>query len=184
MKNPWKTLNTREIYKNEWMKIREDQVITPSGMPGIYGVVETHPAIGIVPLTNDLQTYLVGQYRYPLDVYSWEIPEGGGADGEKIIDGAKRELLEETGLTANEWIFLDTLYTSDSFTDEIGYIYLAKNLTQEAPQPDCTEDLQIKKLPFIEAYEMTLNGEIKDSIAIIGLTRVYHWLKKNGELKD
>ena len=183
MENPWKKLSSREIYKNDWIRIREDQVITPSGRPGIYGVVEMHPAIAIVPLTDDLQTYLVGQYRYTLDVYSWEIPEGGGNDGEDVLDGAKRELLEETGLTAKEWIFLDTIYTSNSITDETGYIYLAHNLSQQAPQPDHTEELQIKKLPFMEAYEMVLNGEIKDALAIISLLRAYRWLKKNGEIQ-
>jgi 8-oxo-dGTP pyrophosphatase MutT (NUDIX family) len=180
MKNPWKKLSSREIYKNEWLKLREDQVITPSGTAGIYGVVETHPALTIIPLTADLQTYLVGQFRYTLNVYSWEVPEGGGNEGETLLEGAKRELLEETGLLAKNWTELGTAYTSNSFTDEIGYIFLAQDLTQKAPQPDNTEDLQIKKIPFMDAYEMVLNGEIKDSLAFIGITRTYHWLKNRG----
>ena len=178
MKNPWQKLSSKSIYKNKWIQLREDQVISPSGIPGIYGVVEAKPSIGIVPLTKDLYTYLVGQYRYTLDVYSWEIPEGGGIIGEDTVEGAKRELLEETGLSAKKWTFLDTLYTSNSFTNEIGYIYLAEDLTQGEPQPEHTEDLQIKKLPFTEAWQMVLDGQIKDAMAVIGLMRVYYYLQR------
>jgi len=183
MHNPWKRLSSKEIYKNQWIRLREDTVITPAGSKGIYGVVETKPAIGIVPLTNNLETYLVGQYRYTLDIYSWEIPEGGGIEGEDILDGAKRELLEETGLSANKWTFMDTMYTSNSVTDEIGYIYLAEELTEGKANPDHTEDLQIRKLPFIDAWRMVLNAEIKDSLAVIGLLRVYSYLKIKGRIK-
>ena len=179
MHNPWTKLSSKTIYKNEWIRLREDQVITPTGTKGIYGVVETKPAIGVIPLTEDLQTYLVGQYRYTLDVYSWEIPEGGGLDGEDILAGAQRELLEETGLTAKKWTYLDTMYTSNSITNEIGYLYLAEELTEGEARPDHTEDLQIRKLPFMEAWDMVLKNEIKDSLAVIGLMRVYNYLIKN-----
>ncbi|MBN1406291.1 MAG: NUDIX hydrolase [Calditrichaceae bacterium] len=182
MQNPWKKLSSQTIYKNEWIRLREDKVITPTGTEGIYGVVETKPAIGIVPLTDDLQTYLVGQYRYTLDVYSWEIPEGGGLDGEDILAGAQRELLEETGLTAKKWTDLGIMYTSNSITNEIGYLYLAEELSQGEAQPDHTEDLQVRKLPFMEAWEMVLNAEIKDSLAVIGLMRVYNYLKQNKKI--
>ena len=179
MENPWKKLSSKTIYKNEWIRLREDQVITPTGTEGIYGVVETKPAIGVVALTDDLQTYLVGQYRYTLDVYSWEIPEGGGLDGEEILTGAQRELLEETGLSAKKWTYLDTMYTSNSLTNEIGYLFLAEELSQGEAQPDYTEELQIRKLPFLKAWEMVLNAEIKDSLAVIGLMRVLNYLKQN-----
>lgn len=182
MKNPWKRLHSKQIYKNDWIRLREDEVITPSGNKGIYGVVETKPAIGIVPLTEDLQTYLVGQYRYTLDVYSWEIPEGGGKEDEDPLIGAKRELLEETGLSAKRWTFLDTLYTSNSFTDEIGYIYLAEELHQGQAEPDHTEDLKIRRLPFLEAWDLVLQGEIKDALAIIGLMRTYHFLRRQNRI--
>jgi ADP-ribose pyrophosphatase len=178
LKNPWKKLSSKLIYKNQWIRLREDQVITPSGSQGIYSVVEAKPAIGIVPLTDDLMTYLVGQYRYAIDVYSWEIPEGGGLDGEDTLVGAKRELLEETGLSAKKWTFLNTLYTSNSFTDEVATIYLAEDLIQGIPQPDHTEELQIKKVPFMEAWQMVLDTEIKDAMAVIGLMRTYNYLKR------
>jgi ADP-ribose pyrophosphatase len=174
--NPWITKHSKIIYHNKWIKLREDQVLTPAGTDGIYSVVETPPAIGIVPVTEDLQTYLVGQYRYPLKTYSWEIPEGGGHPGETPLEGAKRELLEETGLRASEWIALNTLYTSNCFTNEIGHIFLARELHQNLPQPEHTEQLQIKKVPFLEAYRMVQEFEIKDAIAIIGIMRVYQWL--------
>ncbi|KAA3617738.1 MAG: NUDIX hydrolase [Calditrichaeota bacterium] len=182
MKNPWKKISTKEIYKNDWIRLREDKVINPSGNNGIYSVVEAKPAIGIVPITHDLQTYLVGQFRYPLGEYSWEIPEGGGLHGEDTLIGAKRELREETGLTAKRWTFLNTLYTSNCFTDEVGYVYLAEDLEQGESDPDDTEDLIIKKLPFEEAWQMVLNTEIKDALAVIGLMRAYNYLRKNNRI--
>jgi len=177
MKNPWKKLSSKKIYENPWIRLREDKIITPGGVEGIYGVVETHPALSIVPLTETLETFLVGQYRYTLDVYSWEIPEGGGLPGEKPLEGAKRELLEETGLLASSWTFLGNLYTSNSFTDEVGHIYLAEDLEERKAQPDHTEELIIKKIPFKKAWKMVLNEEIKDALAVISLMRTYYYLK-------
>ena len=182
MKNPWKTLASKQIYKNDWIRLREDKVITPTGSPGIYGVVEAYPAIGIVPVTTNLETYLVGQYRYPLKTYSWEIPEGGGNHGETYINTAKRELEEETGLIAFKWTYLGSLYTSNSFTDEIGHLYLAEELTVTTSKPDITEDLKVKKVPFAEAYQMVLDQQIKDSLAVIGIMRAYLYLKETGRL--
>ena len=181
-KNPWKKLNSKIIYQNPWIRLREDQVRTPSGTKGIYGVVEPYSAIGIVPLTNDLKTYLVGQYRYTLNIYSWEIPEGGGQVDESTLDGAKRELLEETGLTAAKWAYLGNCYTSNSFTNEIAYLYLAWELSSGANKPDHTEDLEIRRVPFTEVWQMVEKGVIKDAMSIIALLRTkttlekWHWL--------
>ena len=169
--NPWKRLSTRTIYQNPWISLREDQVITPSGRRGIYGVVEPYPAIGIVPITNDGFTYLIGQYRYTLNIYSWEIPEGGGKADESIFEGAKRELLEETGLSASKWAYLGSAYTSNSFTNEVAYLYLCWQLSQGTTNPDHTEELQLKKVPFNEAWQMVENGIIKDAMSIIGLLK-------------
>jgi len=182
LKNPWKKLESREIYKNKWIRIREDKVITPTGTKGIYGVVEAKPAIGIVPLTKDMHTYLVGQYRYTLNTYSWEIPEGGGLVDEDTIIGAKRELVEETGLTANKWTFLDTMYTSNSFTNEVAYLYLAEDLKPGVAEPEETEELEIRRIPFKEAWQMVINYEIKDSMAITGILRTYQYLKNSGKI--
>ena len=182
MDNPWKRLSSREIYQNPWIRVREDQVITPHGKDGIYGVVEAKPAIGVVALTESLDTYLVGQYRYPLDQWSWEIPEGGGHDGEEILNCAKRELKEETGLSAEKWTFLDTMYTSNCFTNEIGHVFLAEELTQGSAEPDETELLEVKRVPFLEAYRMVLECEIKDSLSIVALFRVQQHLLREGRL--
>ena len=171
--NPWKKISSREIYQNPWIRLREDRVISPNGTNTIYGVVEAYPAIAIVPVTTNLDTYLVGQYRYPLNEYSWEIPEGGGLDGEQPLDTAKRELKEETGLSAGKWIYLDTLYTSNAFTNEVGHIFLAEDLREGVPQPDHSEDLIVKRVSFVEAYNMVLNYTIKDALAIVGIFRTY-----------
>jgi len=182
MRNPWKKISTKKIYKNPWFSLREDQVISPGGEKSIYGVVETSPAIAIVPLSSNLETYLVGQYRYPLDIYSWEIPEGGANPDETNLEAAKRELKEETGLTAQKWTYLSSLYTSNSITNEIGYIYLAEDLISGESEPEHTEDLAVKMVPFLEAYQMILDYEIKDSLAIIGIMRVYQHLKNAGKI--
>lgn len=184
MKNPWKTLSTREIYRNAWIRLREDRVITPGGSPGIYGVVETKPAIGIVPLSEDLQTWLVGQFRYTLNVYSWEIPEGGGLEGEPVEQGARRELEEETGLRANNWTGLGTCYTSNSFTDEVAYLFLARDLQEGDPAPDITEQLTIRKVPFQQAWDMVQSGEIKDAMSVIALLRTRMYLLENKEISN
>ena len=180
VKNPWKKLNSRIIYHNPWIRLREDRVITPTGQKGIYGVVEPYPAIGIVPITDDGYTYLVGQFRYTLNLYSWEIPEGGGQEGESIFEGAKRELREETGLTAGKWAFLGSCYTSNSFTNEIAYLYLAWQLTTGKNKPDHTEELEIRKVPFKEAREMVEKGLIKDAMSIVALMQAATLLKKWG----
>lgn len=181
--NPWRTLHSAPQYENAWIRVREDQVIRPDGAPGIYGVVEfKNHAIGIVPVTDDLETFLVGQYRYPLHLYSWEIPEGGGPKGEAPLEAAKRELVEETGLTAGRWTYLGDLHTSNSVTDEVGAVYLAEDLSFGESRPDGTERLEIRRLPLEEAYRMAMTGEITDSLAVIGLARAWAYLQSGRSL--
>jgi 8-oxo-dGTP pyrophosphatase MutT (NUDIX family) len=180
--NPWKKISSKHIYKNPWFSLREDQVISPGGEKCIYCVVETSPAIAIVPISRNLETYLVGQYRYPLNTYSWEVPEGGAEPGESNLEAAKRELKEETGLSAEKWTYLNSLYTSNSITNEVGHIYLAEELKSGNSEPEHTEDLTVKMIPFLDTYQMVLDYEIKDSLAIIGIMRVYQYLKKEGRI--
>ncbi|MCW3059298.1 MAG: mismatch repair protein MutT [Capsulimonas sp.] len=176
---PWKTLGSREIYINPWIRVREDQVIRPDEKPGIYGVIEyQNYAIGIVPVAENGDTWLVGQWRYPLDLYSWEIPEGGGPLGAPLIDSAKRELQEEVGLTAGEWVDLGEHHLSNSVSNETGRVYLALDLTEGHSEPEGDEVLQIRRLPLAEAHAMAMDGRITDALSIIGLTRAVHYLAK------
>ena len=170
--NPWKQLSTREIYQNPWIEIHEDQVINPRGGKGIYGkVVFKNKAIGIIPLDEQQNTWLVGQYRYTLSEYSWEIPMGGGDRHTDPLESARRELKEETGLSAEQWTRIMRLHTSNSVTDEEGFIYLAQELEAGETEFDETEDLAIRKLPFAEAVEMVMEGKITDAISIAGILK-------------
>jgi 8-oxo-dGTP pyrophosphatase MutT (NUDIX family) len=171
--NPWTTLSQREVYDNKWIQVTEYDVLNPSGGKGIYGKVHfKNYAIGVIPLDEELNTYLVGQYRFVLDQYSWEIPEGGGPCGKDILESAKRELKEETGLIATEWTKLMDLHLSNSVSDEYGLIFLARDLKQEDAAPDETEDLVVKKVPFEEAYQMVENGIITDALAVTAIMKV------------
>ena len=171
--NPWKIIGEKEIYDNKWIHVTEYDVINPSGGKGIYGKVHfKNRAVGIVPLDEDLNTYLVGQFRFTLNAYSWEIPEGGSPMGIEMLESAKRELREETGLIAGEWHKLMDFHLSNSVCDEQGAIFLARKLSQHKAMPEETEDLAVKKLPFEEAYKMVEDGRITDSIAIAGILKV------------
>ena len=171
--NPWKILAQRDVYNNPWINVTEFDVLNPSGGKGIYGKVHfKNHAIGILPLDDELNTYLVGQYRFPISRYSWEIPEGGGPFGVEIIESAKRELKEETGLVAEEWTELIKLHLSNSISDEAGSVFLARKLKQEEAMPEETEQLIVKKVPFEEAYQMVENGIITDSVAVAAILKV------------
>jgi 8-oxo-dGTP pyrophosphatase MutT (NUDIX family) len=174
MKNPWVTLSGEEKYDNKWINVTEYKVINPGGGKGIYGKVHfKNKAIGIVPLDDDLNTWLVGQYRYTLDEWSWEIPEGGGPMNQSPLEAAKRELKEETGLTAQLWTPLLRLHTSNSVTDEKGFLFMAEELEMgESALEESEADLKIWKLPLHEAVEMVIDGKITDSLSIMGLLMV------------
>ncbi|WP_375417087.1 NUDIX domain-containing protein [uncultured Hymenobacter sp.] len=170
--NPWQTLHTEVKYQNPWISVREDQVLNPGGGPGIYGVVSMkNKALGIIPVDNEGNTWLVGQYRYPLNEYSWEIPMGGGPVELDILESARRELKEETGLLARRWTHLARLHTSNSVTDEEGFVFLAEDLEQTAAEPEETEDLRLWKLPLAEAVRMALDDRITDAISVAGLLK-------------
>lgn len=170
--NPWQTLESELKYDNNWISVTEHQVINPSGGKGIYGEVHfKNIAIGILPLDENYNTWLVGQYRYPLKAYSWEIPEGGGPLGKEPLDGAKRELLEETGMSAKNWQEIQRMHLSNSVSDELSIIYIATDLIQGIAMPEETEQLVVKKLPFEEAYQMVLNGKITDSMSVAAILK-------------
>ncbi len=155
------------------MTLWHDEVTRPDGSPGIYGVVHFGSvAVGVVALDDEDRMVLVGQHRYTLDEYSWELPEGGVPFDEDPLDGARRELREETGVEAVEWQELARYTLSNSVTDERGYLFLATGLTHGEAEPDPTEALEVRWVPFTEALAMTLDGRITDAISIIGIQRV------------
>jgi len=171
--NPWQITSQRDVYDNPWIKLTEYQVINPSGKPGIYGKVHfKNLALGVIPLDDELNTYLVGQYRFTIDQYTWEIPEGGGPHGIEALASIKRELLEETGLKASRWTELQRIHLSNSVSDELGIIYLARGLQQFEAQPEETEQLTVRKLPFEEVYQMVINSQITDSLTVAAVLRV------------
>ncbi len=173
MKNPWKTLESKVVYKNPWISVREDQVLRPNGTPGIYSVVETRIATGVVALAPGHEIYLVGQYRYPMDEYSWEIVEGGAEDDETPLAAAQRELEEEAGLRARQWEQLGAeVHLSNCHSSERGFLFMARELETCEARPDDTEVLALKKTPFAEALAMVERGEIKDAMSIIAILRM------------
>jgi len=171
--NPWQITSQKEIYDNPWINLTEYQVINPSGNPGIYGKIHfKNIAIGILPLDDEMNTYLVGQFRFALGQYSWEMPEGGGPLGIDPIESAKRELLEETGLKAENWSELVRIHLSNSVSDELSIIYLARGLAQFEAEPEDTEQLIVKKLPFETVYQMVCDGEITDSMTVAAVLKL------------
>ena len=172
-KNPWQIISEKEVYDNKWINVTEYDVINPSGGKGIYGKIHfKNIAIGIVVLDDELNTYLVGQYRFATNEYSWEIPEGGGALDADPLESAKRELLEETGLVAKEWEPILKLHLSNSVSDEYSIIYLARQLEQHTAMPEETEQLIIKKIPFEEAWKMVEDGLITDAMSVAAFQKV------------
>lgn len=169
--SPWITHKTRPVYENPWIGVTESEVTNPGGGAGIYGVVHfKNRAIGVVPVDEDGFTWLVGQFRYPLNTYEWEIPEGGCPTGESPLDAARRELEEETGLRAGRFrLLLDGIALSNSVTDERATIYLATDLTAGIANPEESEALLIRRLPLSEAIAMVSRGEITDAISVIAL---------------
>ena len=178
-KNPWTTLKSELIYDCPWITLTKHDVLNPAGNPGTYNVVNfKNLAIGVLPLDKDGNTWIVGQYRYPLKQYSWEIPEGGGKLGVPPLESAKRELLEETGIVAKRWTQIQTMHLSNSVSDEFCILYLAQDLHFEKAEPEETEKLQVKKIPFEELYQMVLKGEATDSLTVTAVLKIKLMMKE------
>lgn len=180
--SPWRTLSSRRVYANPWITLREDEVVTPTGTSGIYGVVTKPLALGAVALDADGAVVLVGQWRYPLGRYSWELPEGAhdpGADATPL-DGMRRELAEETGLAAGDWTLLTTrpVALSNSVTDEEALLWLARDLAPTSvASHDPTEDLRVTRVPFEDALAAAVAGRIDDAMSVLGLLLADRFLR-------
>lgn len=180
--NPWQVLGEKDVYDNKWIRVTEYDIINPSGGKGIYGKVHfKNLAIGIVALDKDLNTFLVGQYRFTLNEYSWEIPEGGGPIDEDPLASAKRELLEETGLVAALWTPILKMHLSNSVSDEFSIIYLAQRLEQRTAMPEETEQLVVKKVSFEDAWQMVEDGRITDAMSVAAIQKV-KWMLLQGQV--
>ena len=178
-KNPWIVKSKEVVYDNAWVQIQHHEVINPSGGDGIYGVVHfKNYAVGIIPIDENGYTWLVGQYRYPLDIYSWEIPEGGGPLEDDPLESAKRELREEVGITANKWTKIMDIHTSNSITDELGFVYVAQDLTFGETEHEEVEEIVIRKVHFNELIDMIMNGQITDSITIASVLKLQLLINK------
>jgi ADP-ribose pyrophosphatase len=168
--DPWVRRSRTTVYENPWIQVHHDEVTLPDGSPGIYGVVHFRArAVGAVVLDGEGRVLLVGQHRYPLDRYSWEIPEGGADFEEEPLDGAKRELAEETGYAARTWRQLIRFTLSNSATDEEGVLFVATDLEAGPASPDPAEQLGVRWVDLDEALAMVASGEIHDAITQVGL---------------
>jgi 8-oxo-dGTP pyrophosphatase MutT (NUDIX family) len=172
-KNPWTVLSKESVYENAWIRVDHHEVLNPAGGPGVYGTVHFKGhATGVVPIDEDGNVVLVGQYRFSMGEYSWEIPEGGSPEGDSILAAVQRELHEECGLSAGGWLEILRMDLSNSVTDERGTLFLAWDLRSAPGQPDDNEEIQVKRVPFWEAVERVKRGEIRDSMSVGALLRV------------
>ena len=170
---PWTQTSTRRVYENPWIDVRQDEVITPAGTKGIYGVVHfKNMAVGIIPVDEHGNTFLVGQYRYTLTGYSWEIPMGGCPVGTSLVETARRELREETGLVAGDYEQILRVHLSNSVSDEEGFVFVARDLSRGSMALEDTEDIQVKELALDEAIGMAQDGRITDALSVAGLLRL------------
>ena len=170
---PWTRRSRQVAYENAWIAIWHDEVTRPDGQPGVYGVVHfANLAAGVLVLDDADRVLLVGQHRYALDAWSWEIPEGGVPAGETALEGAQRELTEETGVEAADWRELARLHLSNSVSDELAILFLATGLTLGVATPEGTEALDVRWLPFDKVLAMTLDGRITDAMTVVAVERL------------
>lgn len=183
---PWKRGAERVVYENPWIRVSHHEAIAPTGRPAQYGVVSfKNVAIVVLPLHEDGTVTLVGQHRFALSDYSWELPEGGSPIAQDPLDGAKRELAEETGLQAREWRKVLQLQLSNSVTDEraVGYLALGVSPAEGGHRRDDTEELALVRAPFREVLDAALAGKMEDVLTVAMLLRAYH-MAREGDLPD
>lgn len=165
---PWQVHSTEVSFENPWVRVETSSVTHPNGDPGIYGVVRfANLAIGVLPIDDAGCTWLVGQHRFPFDAYSWELPEGGGRKTVDPLETARRELQEETGLSAYGWQEIGRWHLSNSVSDEQAIGYIAWGLTEGEATPEASEELDLRRVPVSDLAAMCLNGEITDSFTIL-----------------
>lgn len=165
---PWRVLSERPVFDNPWIGLVDHEVVHPDGSAGSYGVVRfKNRAVGVLPVSEDGFVRLVGQHRFPFDRYSWELPEGGAPLEEDPLAAAKRELKEETGLTARFWAPLIEADLSNSVTDEAAVCFIAADLEEGAASPEPSEALQLRSIHFEELLDEVLSGRIRDSLTAL-----------------
>ena len=173
--NPWIVNGTRRAFQIDWFDIDEHDVIRPDGAKGYYGVVRVKRlAVGALPIEADGSVHLVGQWRFPLGRYSWEMPEGGGEPGEDALVCAKRELAEESGLSAGAWTRVLEMDLSNSLTDERAVIFLATDLKHGQSAPEATEVLQHRQAHFLDVLARVADGRIRDAMTVAAVLRAHH----------
>ncbi len=180
---PWRIKSVRTVYTNKWIAVREYQAVAPTGADAVYGLVHPHNlAIGVLPIDAEGHTFLVGQERFTLGRYSWELPEGGGPEHVPPLESARRELGEECGLKADNWLPLfGDVHLGNSLTDERAYAFIAWNLSPEGSfQPDSSEELSLRRVPFADAVKMAVSGEITDGFSLVMLLKADHLLRTGG----
>lgn len=178
---PWTRGPARDVYDNPWIRVTEYAATAPTGAPATYGLVSyKNLAIAILPLFDDGTTMLVGQHRFPLMDYSWEIPEGGGPLEDDPLESAKRELAEETGLAAAEWRKILTAQLSNSVSDERAIGYLATGLHQAdgMQHADDTEALEKVRVPFRDALEAAVAGDLQDILTVAMLLKASYMARE------
>ena len=174
---PWETLTSREVYRNRWLSLREDQIALPDGRRGIYGVVSCGRCVGVLPFLDPSTVLMVKQYRYVAKRVTWEMPTGAVHDGETVEQAAQRELGEEIGYRAGRLTWLSTYHPSKSVMDETAHLFLGEDLSRMQLHQDETEFIEIRPFPFRQVLEMVLSSEILDSMTVIA---VLHAARRNG----
>ncbi len=175
--SPWHTIGAREVYRNPWLRVTEYAVIRPDGQPGIYGVVDPGDNVVVAALDDGERIWLVGDFLYPVQQFQWVVPSGKVEDGEDPQSAARRELAEEVGARAREWVALGSYDLSNGISTQASHLYLARDLELGAPAPEGTEQLSRRLLPLEEAYALCLRGEIRDAPSALAIWRVLAYLR-------